>query len=126
MKQIFDEIILIDQNLSDLQNVLAKIDLYKQQCEKDIASKMQKANLCYAQTIEQIEDKKSKSKPHMLKLWRVAGKREKRLKSEARLNIAIVRDRYAATAMQLFKMINELFPGLKMLLPKCRLSWLRK
>lgn len=82
MKQIFDEIILIDQNLSDLQNVLAKIDLYKQQCEKDIASKMQKANLCYAQTIEQIEDKKKQVEATYAQT--LASCRQKRKEAEIR------------------------------------------
>ena len=58
MKQIFNEIATIDQNLFSLQDMLAKIDSYKRQCEQDVASKKQKADLVYVQTIEQIQNQK--------------------------------------------------------------------
>ena len=58
MKQIFNEIATIDQNLFSLQDMLAKIDLYKRQCDQDVASKKQKADLVYVQTIEQIQNQK--------------------------------------------------------------------
>ena len=58
MKQIFNEIATIDQNLFSLQDMLAKIDLYKRQSEQDVDAKKQKADLVYVQTMEQIQNQK--------------------------------------------------------------------
>ena len=58
MKQTFSEISIIDQNLLKFQEMLSKLESYKQQSEQDVVSKRQKAELFYKQTIEHIDNQK--------------------------------------------------------------------
>ena len=58
MKQTFSEISIIDQNLLKFQEMLSKLESYKQQSEQDVVAKRQKAELLYKQTIEHIDNQK--------------------------------------------------------------------